>query len=125
MQPLPQCKMQSYLVIKPKYQINLVQHVHNITLHWFVKRSKLDIHCGLTCHLRCLIISKTNRVIDWPYRDTRLLRERLRHEVSRRTSIKQDICLSSSCSTSKHHTRVPFDAVAARILHVIIPASAE
>jgi hypothetical protein len=75
--------------------------------------------------------ARRHRVIDWPYRDTRLFCESLRHEISRRTSIKQDVSFSSSCSTSKHHTRKPvlhigstFDAEAARNLHVSSPASA-
>jgi hypothetical protein len=45
----------------PKYEINLVQHVHHLVLHMLVKRSKLDIHCDLTCHFCCLVICKTNR----------------------------------------------------------------
>jgi transposase len=44
----------------------------------------LIVQFDQTCHFRCLVIGKTNKILDWPYRDTRLLRERFGHEVVRR-----------------------------------------
>jgi hypothetical protein len=47
---------------------------------------------------------RTNRVLDWPYRDTRLLRERLGHEVVRQTR-RQRILKTSENSDNNSETQ--------------------